>query len=57
MKKYQVKFNDGCVTEVWASNAHNAKQIVIGVCCRSSGKLQTEIAEQIISVELEEQTL
>ena len=56
MKKYQVKFCDGCVTEVWASNAHNAKQIAIGVCCRSSGKLQTEIAEQIISVKLEELT-
>lgn len=47
MKQYEINFKDGHKLTIWASNPHNAKNIAIGICARSSGKSQDEIASQI----------
>lgn len=52
MKLYVIKFMDGHSLELYASSAHNAEQMAIGICSRSSGKPQNYVAAQIVSVEL-----
>lgn len=52
MKRYLVKFKNGDKSEVWASNAHNAKQIAIGFDRYYTGREQSDITQDIVSVEL-----